>query len=146
MGLLFLEGQQRIGHRLGHGPRAADIGAWFGQECIEAPATPGLEPVAQGFGGDAAAARSGDGVVLGGLLAQQRIQPGVARGQMGELGDQAVAEQRDGLGRWLGIGGIRHGAKLREVGECPGYAGALGGSGPMSCWRPPGRAQGAPPR
>jgi len=108
MGLLFLDAEQRIGHRLGQRAGATLIGPALGQQRVEAATPPVLEPVAQRLGGhpDALAAR--DRVVGSGLLAQPCIQPAAARGQVDEISDQPVAQQRDRLA----ILGFGHGFRL----------------------------------
>ena len=135
LGPLLLQAEQRIGHRLGQRAGATLIGAALGQQGVEAAAPPGLEPVAQRLGGHPDAAAAGDRVIGGGLLAQPRIQPAAARGQVDEIGDQSVAEQGCGLAI-LAILGIGHGFGLHVVEESPPYAACRGGSGPLCCWSP----------
>ena len=89
---------------------------------------------------DAAARAAGDLVLAIGFLAQLRLQPPVAGRQMQEIGDQAVAKQRDGLvvggDRQRELTGISHRFLLARNPAGKRDPQPEGGpeSAPMRCW------------
>lgn len=95
---LLLEADQGVGEQRGQRPGLAAVGARLRQQRIEAATAVGLEPIAQGLGGHPGAGAAGDGVGEPCLALEPGIQPGAVGRQLGELGDQAVAEQGHGLG------------------------------------------------
>ena len=102
-----LDGDQEFGDVRRHAAGAAPVAAGPGMQGVEAALAVALEPVADGLGGDAGARRAGDVVVLGGLGAQPSADAGRAARQVGEVGDEAVPEQRHGLPGVV-VGCVRH--------------------------------------
>ncbi|MGH8567837.1 MAG: hypothetical protein ACREXU_07410 [Gammaproteobacteria bacterium] len=91
---------------MGDGACAATVCARFGHQRLKAALAVALEPVAQGLRGDAGAGGPGDDVVGGGLFFDPGIKALGARRQLDEIGNQAVAKQREGLAvLWFGIVG-----------------------------------------
>src|SRR5206468_3196362 len=105
-------------------------------ERVETSAAIGAEPAAHRLGRDMAPQRTGDGEVLLGLLREQRVQAAVVRLEVDEVGDDAVAKERDlattlvdverrgvvgiGLHRWIsfaspGNPSVRRGETVIEV-------------------------------
>ena len=134
-GVRLFEDTELVSHGGRQGARVPGVTPRARLERVEAAAAIGVEPIAQRLGGDAAARAAGDLVLAIGFLAQLRVQRPVARRQMQQIGDQAVAKQRDGLvvgwGRdrqqQLMLTAIRHRSSLPAIG---GQAGSSAGRRP----------------
>ena len=136
-GLLGLERDEQLGDLGGQAPGLAAVGAGLRIQRLEPAGAIETEPVAHGLHGDAGAPGPGDGVGALGFLVQCAADLSAAQRHTEHVGDEAVAEQRDGFAQLLigvvhGRGPRRWGASARERGR---YAGADGGSGPILCWR-----------
>ena len=71
--VVFFEGNQKVGHRLREGARAAAVGAGLRHQGVEAALAVALEPVAQGLRRHSGARAARDSVVGGGLLADALV-------------------------------------------------------------------------
>ena len=122
-GVIGLDGEEALGDLGGQAPGGAAVGACPGVERGEAGAAVLREPVAQGLGGDAGASGAGDGVGLFGPDAQLRADPRCPGREVDEVGDEAVAEQCDGLSQIVAgvLGGVGAGHRYRpgSSGHCP---------------------------
>ena len=100
-GLLGLQPHEQLGDVGGQaaGPAAVDTGLRI--QRLEAAAAVQRQPIADGLGGDAGAPRAGDGVGVVGLLTQPLADARCARGEMGEVGNEPVAEQSHGLAQFV---------------------------------------------
>ena len=116
--------------------RLTAIGARLGIQGVEAAAAVVEQPVTEGFGGHAGAQRARNGVLALGLGTQLVSNPWRAGGQMDQVGDQAVAEQRHLAAQLLF--GVIHGGVCSVCGPCDpvfvaSYGAVSGGSGPRLC-------------
>ena len=91
-GLLGLQPHEQLGDIGGQTARPAAVDTGLRIQRLEAAAAVQRQPVADGLGGNAGAPRAGDGVGVVGLLTQPLADARCARGEMGEVGNQPVAE------------------------------------------------------
>ena len=93
-GLLGLQPHEQLGDIGGQaaGPAAVDTGLRIQRLEAAAAVQRQRQPIADGLGGNAGAPRAGDGVGVVGLLTQPLADARCARGEMGEVGNQPVAE------------------------------------------------------
>ena len=137
-GLLGLQPHEQLGDVGGQaaGPAAVDTGLRI--QRLEAAAAVQRQPIADGLGGDAGAPRAGDGVGVVGLLTQPLADARCARGEMGEVGNQPVAEQSHGLAQFvIAVVQERGSRRCGVIGprRRVRYAGRAGGSAPTLCWK-----------
>ena len=100
-GLLGLQPHEQLGDIGGQTARPAAVDTGLRIQRLEAAAAVQRQPVADGLGGNAGAPRAGDGVGVVGLLTQPLADARCARGEMGEVGNQPVAEQSHGLAQFV---------------------------------------------
>ena len=91
-GLLGLQPHEQLGDIGGQTARPTAVDAGLRIQRLEAAAAVQRQPIADGLGGDAGAPRAGDGVGVVGLLTQPLADARCARGEMGEVGNEPVAE------------------------------------------------------
>ena len=100
-GLLGLQPHEQLGDIGGQTARPAAVDTGLRIQRLEAAAAVQRQPIADGLGGNAGAPRTGDGVGVVGLLTQPLADARCARGEMGEVGNQPVAEQSHGLAQFV---------------------------------------------
>ena len=103
-GVVGFERDEELGDLGGQAPGLAAVGAALRVQRLEPAGAIHAEPVAHRLDGDAGASRPGDDVGALGFLVQGAPDLSAARRHTEHVGDQGVAEQRDGFAQLL-IGG-----------------------------------------
>ena len=95
---LLLQRAERVGDGLRQRARPAEIATRPGLERVEAAAAIGVEPLAQRARRHAPARGARNVVLPVGLLLEPGVERAVAGAHVAQIGDEAVAEERDGVG------------------------------------------------
>ena len=114
-GLLGLERNEQLGDLGGQAPGLAAVGAGLRIQRLEPAGAIETEPVAHGLHGDPGTPGPGDGVGALGFLVQGAADLSAAQRHTEHVGDEAVAEQRDGFAQLLI--GVVHGRGPRRWGR-----------------------------
>lgn len=115
--LVIFELAQQVDHGRWDRARAAEVGPLFGYQGIEAAAAVSAQPAADGLCGHSAAQRARDVVLALSLLCEELVQAAMLKWKLCQVGDHAVAKQRDGLVRRVDVGPAVNDIGVERIGS-----------------------------